>query len=112
MQVYQRLQRANALAQGEYVMGAGQMKVLRIRNASDVGIEGVRVEVTLNDGAIPARLTWSHNDSEIADLAPRGVQHVVVAMNARIGLQCPEAQNASTTEGFGITTCHRARSFE
>jgi hypothetical protein len=72
MQVYQRLERAKALGQGVYVMRAGQMKVLRIRNASDVGIEGVRVEVTLNDGAIAARLTWSLNDSEIADLRAAG----------------------------------------
>lgn len=89
MQVYDLLQKAKALAAGEYVMSAAEMKVLRIRNASDVGIEGVRVDVTLNDVAIPVRLTWFHNELQIADIAPLGAQHVVVGMRAKLGFSMP-----------------------
>jgi hypothetical protein len=85
MRVYELLEKAHALASGEYVMRPGYMKVLRISNPSDVGIDEVRVEVTLDKRTIPVRLTWTHNQQEIADIAPRGARHVLVAMKAELG---------------------------
>ena len=65
---------------------AARMKVLRITNTSDLGIENARVEVTLNDGKVAANLLWAHNDSEIADIAPHSSRHVVVALWAKLGI--------------------------
>jgi hypothetical protein len=86
METYRRLENAHALASGEYVIEAGSMKVLRVTNTSDLGVENVRAEVTLDDGKISANLVWVHNDAEIADIAPHSSRHVVLAMWTKLGI--------------------------
>jgi hypothetical protein len=68
------------------VIEAGRIKVLRVTNTSDLGVENVRAEVTLDDGKIAANLAWVHNDAEIADIAPHSSRHVVLAMWTKLGI--------------------------
>jgi len=91
---YRRLENAHALESGAYVI-EGRMKVLRVTNTSDLGVENVRAEVTLDDGKIAASLAWVHNDAEIADIAPHSSRHVVLAMWTKLGISVqglPERQ--------------------
>jgi hypothetical protein len=101
-EVFWRLEELDQLPSGAYVMEEGLMKVLRISNLSDVGIDKVRVEVKVGAQALPLRwYVGPNNDPDWSGVGPRSDQHVVLGMKAQLGMTVSNGGEHQYETSFG-----------